>query len=69
MTAQRRHQQALNDILLVGPFLQPDIFDLLMRFRQYVIDMTADVAKMYRQIALAANAKPFHRILWRDKPT
>ena len=60
---------SLNDILLVGPTLQPDIFDLLIRFRQYMIGMTADVAKMSRQIALAPNAKPFHRILWRDEPT
>ena len=60
---------SLTDIFLVGPFLQPDIFDLLILFRQNVIGMTADVAKMYRQMALAANAKPFHRILWRDEPT
>ena len=44
------------NIFLVCPTLQPDIFDLIIRFRQYVIGMTADVAKMYRQIALAANA-------------
>ena len=31
--------------------------------------MTAVIAKMYRQIALAPNAKAFHRILWRDEPT
>ena len=60
---------SLNDILLFGPTLQPDFFDLLIRFRQYMIGMTADIARMYRQIALAANAKPFHRILWRDEPT
>ena len=60
---------SLNDILLVGPTLQPDIFDLIIRFRQYKIGMTADIAKMYRQIALAPNAKAFHRILWRDEPT
>ena len=58
-----------NDFLLVGPTLPPDIFDLLIRYRQHVIGMTADVAKRYRQIASAANAKPLHRIPRRDDPT
>ena len=30
--------------------------------------MPADIATMHRQIALTANAKPFHRILWCDEP-
>ena len=44
---------SLNYIRLVGPTLQPDIFDLLIRFRQYMIGMTADVAKMYRQNSIS----------------
>ena len=60
---------SLNDILMVVPTLQPDIFDLLVRFRQYKVGLTADIAKMYRQIGLSSTAKPFHRIVWRDDPS
>ena len=60
---------SLNDTLMVGPTLQPDIFDLLVRFRQYKVGLTADIAKMYRQIGLSSTAKPYHRIIWRDDPS
>ena len=60
---------SLNDTLMVGPTLQPDIFDLLVRFRQYKVGLTADIAKMYRQIGLSSTAKPFHRIVWRNDPS
>ena len=59
---------SLNDILMIGPVLQPNIFDLLIRFRLYKFGLTADVAKMYRQTALAKKARRFHRLLWRDNP-
>ena len=60
---------SLNDTLMVGPTLQPDIFDLLVRFRHYKVGLTADIAKMYRQIGLSSTAKPFHRIVWRNDPS
>lgn len=59
---------SLNDTLLVGPTIQDTVFDLLMRFRLYKIGFTADIAKMYRQIELAEDARDFHRILWRNNP-
>ena len=51
---------------MIGPVLQHNIFDLLIRFRLYKFGLTADVAKMYRQTALAKKARRFHRLLWRD---
>ena len=59
---------SLNDILRIGPVLQPNIFDLLIRFRLYKFGLTADVAKMYCQTALAKKARRFHWLLWRDNP-
>ena len=59
---------SLNDILMIGPVLQPNIFDLLIRFRLYKFGLTADVAKMYRQTALAKKARRFHRLLWHYNP-
>ena len=44
---------SLNDILMIGPVLQPNIFDLLIWVRLYKFGLTADVAQMYRQTALA----------------
>ena len=58
---------SLNDILLTGPRLQDDLFEILLRFRFHRIGLTADVEKMYRQIALNSPDKDFHRILWRER--
>ena len=49
---------------MTGPRLQDDLFEILHRFRFHRIGLTADVEKMYRQIALAKPDKDYHRILW-----
>ena len=56
---------SLNDCLMVGPKLQDDLFDILIRFRFFKVAMSADVAKMYRQVELQKCDRDFHRILWR----
>ena len=38
---------------MVGPTIQASLFEILIRFRFHVIGMSADVAKMYRQIKVA----------------
>ena len=57
---------SLNDCLLLGPRLQDDVFDILIRFRLHQYALSADVAKMYRQVAFDESDRDFHRILWRD---
>lgn len=59
---------SLNDVLLHGPVIQPDLFDILLRFRLYVIVITADVAKMYRQVLVNQDDQDYQRILWLDSP-
>ena len=46
----QRDKISLNNSLLVGPKIQDDIFDILLRFRTHKVALSADVAKMYRQI-------------------
>ena len=60
---------SLNDCLLLGPRLQDDVFDILIRFRLHQFALSADVAKMYRQVALDESDRDFQRILWRDYVT
>ncbi|XP_056647231.1 uncharacterized protein LOC130451899 [Diorhabda sublineata] len=57
---------SLNDILMVGPFIQPDIFNTLLRFRKHQITFKADIEKMYRQIKLHPSDRQFQHILWRE---
>jgi hypothetical protein len=41
---------SLNDLLMIGPKVQDDLLDIVQRFRLHRIVMSADVAKMYRQV-------------------
>ena len=59
---------ALNECLLVGPKLHDDILDILIRFRFFKVGMSAEVAKMYRQIELNEKHLDDHRLLWRFSP-
>ncbi|XP_045540079.1 uncharacterized protein LOC123722413 [Papilio machaon] len=41
---------SLNDIQMVGPTVQEDLYSILLRFRQHKYVVTGDVEKMYRAI-------------------
>jgi hypothetical protein len=53
---------------MVGPKVQDDLFDILVRFRKHRMAFPADIAKMYRQIQLTESDKDYHRFVWRDNP-
>lgn len=55
-------------MLFVGPKLQQDIVDILLRFRVHSVVFTADICKMYRQILVAPKYRTFQHILWRASP-
>jgi hypothetical protein len=59
---------SLNDILLVGPTIQPDLYSIVLRFRTQQVSFSADIAKIYRQIAVHPRDRDFERILWRYSP-
>ena len=41
-----------NDKLMVGPTVQKDLFSILIRFRMHQVELSADIARMYRQVDL-----------------
>lgn len=60
---------SLNDILMHGPTVQEDLFTILLRFRKHQYVLTADIEKMFRQIAVATEDQDFQRIVWRTSPS
>ena len=54
---------SLNDLLAVGPTLQPTLEQTLLRFRKYGVAISGDISKMYREILLAPEDKNLHRFL------
>lgn len=57
---------SLNEKLLVGPKLQDDLVDILLRFRTHLVAFTCDIAKMYRQVLVDESQRDFQRIVWRE---
>jgi hypothetical protein len=53
---------------MVGPKLQNDLFDIIIRFRTHQYVFTADINKMYRQIIVADQHRKYQTILWRESP-
>ena len=56
----------LNDVIYVGPKLQQELFDVLIRFRRNPIALACDVKEMYLQVEIKEKDRPMFRILWRD---
>ncbi|XP_058811088.1 uncharacterized protein LOC131675984 [Topomyia yanbarensis] len=57
---------SLNDALMVGPVVQDDLLDVILRFRLHRHALVADIAKMYRMVQVQPADQPLQRILWRD---
>lgn len=57
---------SLNDTLIIGPRLQDELFNIIIRFRTHRIAFSADIAKMYRQIWIDEKDMDYQRILWRE---
>lgn len=57
---------SLNDVLLVGPPQQDELFDLVLRFRRYPVVYIADIEKMYRQILVSSGQVQYQKIVWRE---
>ena len=60
---------SLNDVLAPGPTLHPNLDHILMRFMSYLVALSGDVAKMYREVALSSEDRHLHRFVWRPEKT
>jgi hypothetical protein len=65
-SAKNHEETSLNDCLLPGPVLQPDLVSVLLRFRLHRVAMMADVRKMFLQVKVALKDQNVHRFLWRN---
>ncbi|XP_066598844.1 uncharacterized protein [Prorops nasuta] len=64
-SASSAGELSLNDSLLVGPTIQPKLFEQLIKARCHKILITADIEKMYRQIWIHESDRKYQRIFWR----
>lgn len=62
---------SLNDVMMIGPTVQDDLLDILLRWRKHRFAVTADIEKMYRQFIVDDADVDYQRIVWRtseDEP-
>lgn len=60
---------SINDLQMIGPTVQDDLFSILIRFRKHQYALSADVAKMYRQVFIHPEQRNLQRIVWRTDPS
>lgn len=65
-SAKSSSSMSLNDVLQVGPTVQNELFNILLRFRLHEYAFSADICKMYRQIRVHNDDQAFQCILWRN---
>ena len=58
---------SLNDCMLTGPSLNPDLVEILIRFRCWPYVVTADIVKAFLQISVHSQDKNVHRFLMPGK--
>ncbi|XP_073955673.1 uncharacterized protein [Choristoneura fumiferana] len=63
-----RNDVSLNDLMLNGPIVQSELFDVLTTFRTYRYTLMCDIEKMFRQVYINSHHTPLQNILWRDDP-
>lgn len=59
---------SLNDCLLTGPNLNPDLMSILIKFRLHEIAYMADIKKAFLQISLSERDRDAVRFLWFTGP-
>lgn len=65
-SAKTSTNKSLNDIMMIGPTVQDNIFNVILRFRTYKYTFSCDIKKMFRQIKINDNQTRLQRIIWRE---
>lgn len=58
---------SLNDLLHIGPKIQPDISEVLLWVRRHRVIFATDITKMFRQIKVHPDDWDLQRIFWCDE--
>lgn len=66
-SAKTANGVSLNDLLMIGPTIQPKLISHLLRLRTYRHVLIAEIEKMYRQVRVHDEYRRYQRILWRIK--
>lgn len=64
-SAKARDGKSLNELMLVGPTIQPDLLSTFLSWRRFKFVISADIEKMYRMIRIDEKEARFQKILWR----
>ncbi|NRA93174.1 MAG: hypothetical protein HRU26_10915 [Psychroserpens sp.] len=59
-------EPSLNDILMKGPNILTNLFEILVRWRIYPVAFTGDISKMYHNVGTGELEGHLRRFLWRD---
>lgn len=59
---------SLNDLLLKGPVVQKDLFEVLLAFRLNKFFFISDIRMMFRCVNLDPKQCSLQNILWRESP-
>ena len=54
---------------MTGPTVQPDLVEIIIRFRRHRIAIAADAKQMYRQVIVNPEDCNYQRIVWRTNPS
>lgn len=63
----KKNSLSLNECLLPGPNLNPDLLSVLVKFKQHKVALTADIRKAFFQISLNEIDRDVLRFLWTMK--
>ncbi|XP_054713000.1 uncharacterized protein LOC129222513 [Uloborus diversus] len=65
-SSKDKDHKSLNECLISGPNLNPNILDLILRFRIHKIAFSADIEKAFHQIVISEEDRDFLRFFWFD---
>ena len=63
-SAAGKNGVSLNDCLETGPSMIPNLVSILIRFRRWLVALTADITKAFLQVKVCRPDRDVHRFFW-----